>query len=665
MERKGLCMVCMVIVFMLLVLMGIPVFAQGTSANEEVKMEEVVVTATRTQEKPKILPVSISIVTEEEIEASGFTDVSDLLKYVEGIYVQAAGGPGAMTNLRIRGLDSRWVMVMVDGMEMNDPSAVGGAFDFSDLSVDDIQRIEVVRGPESPLYGSDAMAGVVNIITKTGKGKPSFALSGYLGSMDTWQARFESQGRLGLLYYSFAASHLETNGIAEDDRYWRGSYALKIGADVLENLRFEGACRFINTDLQYDDFDFMAYRSKNDPNQYQKVDRLVATFTSAYVPFDWWESQLKVGVSDTRRKYSDKWDPESTDHSVWGDQLESRQSYTGRIKKVDWQNTLYLLSREDVKDTMVVGCEYREDEGKSTSYTETAGPWGITKENDKFPFRRMQFIGYYIQNSMALWDSLYILTGLRVEDPDDFGGRTTYNLGASYHLKATDTVFKARYATGFKAPTLYELYAPPNPAWWFLGGNGGLEPEEGESYELGISQSFFSKRLAMGLTFFHEAVNKKILYYTDPVTWQGTYENVSAVVNQGVEADLEARPLENIVFKAGYTYTDPEDREHHRRIERVPINQWNASLFYSWKDRVTAFLAARFAGDRVDRYGASDPRVRRANAYTVVDGKIAYRVSPHFQIFIRGENILNRRYEEVKGYESPGASWYLGSKVSF
>jgi len=631
-------------------------------------MEEVVVTATRVKEEPKTLPVSTSVITKEEIRATGAENVADLLRYVEGSYIQAYGGPGRATSLRIRGLDPRWVMVMVDGMEVNDPSAIGGAFDFSDLSVDDIERIEIIRGPESPLYGSDAMAGVVNIITKTGKGKPSASLSGYMGSMDTWQTRFSSGGKVGPLDYSLSASHLETNGIAKDDRYWRGSYAAKIGANLLENLRLEGTFRFINGDVQYDDFDFITYKTKNDPNQYKKTDRLITTFTATYIPFEFWESQLKLGMSDTRSKYSDRWDPESTDHSAWSDKLESESSYTGRIKKIDWQNTFHLMHRKKIKDTLVAGYEYREDEGKSTYYSVSASSWGFTKYKSRFPFRRMQLIGYYAQNELRLWDSLTLLAGFRIEDPDDFGGRTTYNLGASYHLKATDTVFKVRYATGFKAPTLYELYAPPNPSWWFLGGNRGLVPEEGESYELGISQSLFSKRISLDFTFFHEAVDKKILYYTDPVTWQSTYENISTVVDQGIEAGLTLRPFKGLLLKANYTYTDPDDREHHRRVERVPLNQWSASVFYNFKDKIKAYLGARFVGDRVDSYrkdSSGHLKPYYANAYTVVDGKISYKVSPHFEVFLRGENIFNRQYEEVKGYQAPDASWYIGSEVRF
>jgi len=653
-------------------------WAQTVSGDGVVKMEEVVVTATKVKEEAKTLPVSTTVITEKEIKAKGFETVADVLRYVEGLYVQAYGGPGRLTPLRIRGLDPRWVMVMIDGMEVNDPMAIGGAFDFSDLSIDNIERIEIVRGPESPLYGSDAMAGVINIITKTGKGRPSFSLSGYTGSMDTWQTRFSSSGKIGLLDYSLSASHMETNGIAKDDRYWRGSYAVKIGADILENLRLEGTLRFINGDVQYDDWDFMAYRTKNDPNQYQKTDRLIATFTIDYFPFYWWESQLKMGMSDTRRKYSDKWDPESTDHYDWGggfvtDQLKSESSYTGRIKKIDWQNTFHVLDRKNIKDTLVVGYEYREDEGKSTYWSKTASYWGgwflgVTETKTRFPFRRTQLIGYYAQNELKLWDSLTLLAGFRIDDPDDFGGRTTYNLGASYHLKKTDTIFRVRYATGFRTPTLYELYAPPNPSWWFLGGNRGLSPEEGESYELGLTQSLFSKRLTFDFTFFHEAIDKKIIYYIDPVTWQGTYRNIATVVDQGIEAGLALRPFKGLLLKANYTYTDPEDRERHLRVERTPLNQWSASVFYNWRDKVKVYLGARFTGDRVDSYRRDTSghlRPYYANAYTVVDGKVSVKVCPHFELFLKGQNIFDRDYEEVKGYEAPHAQWYLGGKVRF
>ncbi len=618
------------------------------------------------------LPIFTTVVSGREIEDKGLETVADVLRYVEGLYVQNTGGPGRFTNLKIRGLDSRWVMVMVDGMEVNDPSSIGGAFNFANLTVDDIDRIEVVRGPASSLYGSDAMAGVINIITKTGRGKPSLALSGYTGSMDTWQTRLSSQGRVGLLDYSLSASHLETNGVGKDDRYWNGTYALKVGADLLEDLRLEGTVRFTNADVQYDDYNWSLKEAVNDPNQWQKTDHLIFTFTATYLPFQWWESQLRLGMSDTRRKYSDRIDSESMDHQVWGsfvqDQLKSEQSYTGRIKKIDWQNTFHLLDRSGLKDTLVVGYEYREDEGKSTSYIKTESFWGgwplgVRVNKSRFPFRRAQLIGYYAQNELRLWDSLTILTGMRIDDPDDFGGRTTYNLGASYHLRKTDTIFRTRFATAFKAPTLYELYAPPVPAWYFLGGNRNLTPERAQSYEVGFTQYLLERRLALDLTLFREAVKNKILYVYDPVTWYGTYENIASVVDRGVEVGLTLRPLSNLLVKANYTYVDPKDREHHRRVERVPLNQWSASVFYSWRDRLKAYLGARFVGDRVDSYGSH--RTYYVNSYTVVDGKLSYQVCKYFQLFVRGENVFNRKYEEAKGYQAPGASWYLGGKVQF
>ena len=636
-------------------------------------LEEVVVTATRTETPTQTVPISTSVVTSREIEASGAETVKDALRSVEGLYVQSNGGPGRTSNLRIRGMDSRWVMVMIDGMEVNDPSAIGGAFDFADLSVDNIDRIEVVRGAESPLYGSDAMAGVVNIITKTGTGKPAASLSGYMGSMDTWQTRFSSSGKLGLFDYSLSASHLETNGIAKDDRFWDRNYAFKVGVDALENLRIEGTFRYINSAVQYDDIDFATYTTYNDPNQYSKRSLLVGTVTATYMPTDWWESQLKFGLSDTRRRYTDRFDTESTDHYDSGDgfvsdQLRSVQSYTGRIKKIDWQNTLHLLERDGLRDTLVFGYEYREDEGKSTSVIRSESfssgtPLGVSVSKDRFSFRRTQLIGYYAQNELNLWDSLTLIAGLRIDDPDDFGGRTTYNLGASYRLKATDTVFKARYATGFKAPTLYELYAPPNPSWWFLGGNRGLVPEESEGYEFGVVQNLFNRRLSLGVTYFHQSVDNKIIYYSDPDTWQSTYKNISTVVTQGLEVNLSARPIKDLLLKASYTYVDPQDRENHHRLQRVPINQWNLSAFYTWRERLNTFLGVRFVGDRVDRYSSN--KVYRANSYTVVDAKVSYQVCPHFEVFVKGDNVFNRQYQEVKGYDAPDSAWYLGGKIRF
>jgi len=635
-------------------------------------LEEVVVTATRTEASARSVPVSTSVVTGKEIAASGAETVKDALRYVEGLYVQSYGGPGRSTNLRIRGMDSRWVMVMIDGMEVNDPSAIGGAFDFSDLSVDNVNRIEVVRGAESPLYGSDAMAGVVNIITKGGTGRPGAELSGYLGSMDTWQTRLSSWGKVGLFDYSISLSHLETNGISKDDRFWDRNYSFSVGLDASENLRVEGTFRYVNSDLQYDDIDFMTYTTFNDPNQYASRSLLVGTLTATYLPTDWWESQLRFGISDTRRKYTDRFDSESTDHYDSGegfvsDQLRSVQCYTGRIKKIDWQNTLHLLEREGMKDTLVVGYEYREDEGKSTSVIITdsyssGAPLGLYKDKTRFSFRRTQLIGYYAQNELNLWDSLTLIAGLRIDDPDDFGGRTTYNLGASYHLKRTDTVFKVRYATGFKAPTLYEIYAPPIPAWWFLGGNRGLVPEENEGYDFGVVQNLFDRRLSLGITYFHQAVDNKIIYYTDPDTWQATYKNISDVVTQGLEFHLTSRPVKDLLLKASYTYVDPQDRENHHRLQNVPINQWNLSAFYTWQDRLNAYLGVRFVGDRIDRYSQ---KVYRANSYTVADAKVSYRVSPRFEVFLKGNNIFNRQYQEVKGYDAADFSWYLGGKIRF
>jgi len=606
--------------------------------EKHIVLEEVVVTATRTEENPEELASSITVITEEDIENMKATTVLELLRDVPGLDVLKSGGPGRTTSVYLRGAKSEHTLVMIDGFEVNDPTSAGRSFDFAHLTVDNIERIEIVRGPQSTLYGSDAVGGVINIITKKGVGKPAFHVQAEAGSMNTYRESGQISGGTDLVNYSLGVGRIDTRGVTDHDNYQNSTVSTKLGT-TYRDMNLDFVFRTANNRTRQDGWDWTTNTVADDSNSVVDTEFYLWGLQFEHRLADFWEYQLKGSIFTIERDYDDQAD-------FPGDWDVARNGYDGEIRKVDWQNTFRLWRI----NTLVAGIEYEEEDIKVTDLLTPVASLRKATINNK---------GYYLQNRLTLFDSLFATFGFRYDDHQRFGGNPNFKAALAYLVKKTGTKIKGTYGTGFKAPSLYQLNAPAMLTWGFLGGNPDLAPEDSESWEVGFEQTLWDKRFIVGLTYFHNHYKNLIEYVVDPVTWQGTYQNIGVARSEGIELETSLSPTEDLTIAANYTWNDSRDESTRLRLLGRSINKFNFNIDYRFLEGFHTNMDINYVGSRRD-FGYV-----RLETYCKVDLILSYDVHKNFQIFCRAENLFDNDYEEVRGYPGPDASFYGGLKLGF
>jgi len=631
----------------LFILLPFSSFAQ----EKEVTLEKVVVTATRVETPIEEIASSITVISSKEIERKQKTTVLEALRDIPGLDVVQTGGLGSHTSIFIRGANSEHTLVMIDGVEVNDPISPGRSYDFAHLTVDNIERIEVLRGPQSTLYGSDAIGGVINIITKKGDGKPKFFLSAEGGSFTTFREATGISGGNKWANYSFALSRFDTEGISaaskkdgnyERDGYKNTSLSGRLGFTPMDNIDIDFILRYVNAESELDNFGGVG---GDDPNYVQKSNQfLFKTQVGLSLFNDLWIQKLGFALNDHNRDIKNKKDSQ---HPF--DYEKGR--YDGQLLKFDWQHHLKLHRT----NALTFGLDLDREEGKSRYYWESI--WGPGQSI--FPKKTADIKGYYIQDEIKLWDRLFTTLGIRIDDHSRFGTETTYRIAPAYLIKETDTKIKGTFGTGFKAPSLYQLFAPPT--LWGPIGNKDLKPEKSKGWDFGVEQNLLKNRVILGATYFRNGFKDLIQYEMG----QG-YINIAKAKMEGVELFASAKPIDDLTLKINYTYTDTEDKTTGETLIRRPKNKIGFDLNYHFINKGNVNLGVIFVGKRDDKdFSISPPRRVKLDPYTLVNLAASYDISKNFQLFGRVENLLDKEYEEVKGYGTPGLSFFGGMKLNF
>jgi vitamin B12 transporter len=621
--------------------------AETAPADEEQGEEIILVTATRLKTHGEEVASSFTVITREEIERKQAVFVADLLRESPGVDVSANGGQGQQASIQIRGAKAEHTLVLIDGVEVNDPISPGRTFNVGTMTTENIERIEIIRGPQSTLYGSDAIGGVINIITRRGRGRPTVFGSAEVGSFDTYRQELGVSGGDALLNYSFGAQNSKTDGVtaagedygnAEDDEFRSRSYSFRVGLTPTDSF---AADFFLRHGRTYGDIDDSGGLGGDDPNH-----TFDTRWTSARVQGclslleDRWEQVIGVSVTDLSRWDHDEEDPAQPDEF-------QRSKYQSRMVKFDWQHDLHLCDW----NTLTLGLETEEEEGRSRFYSESSwGPYASV-----FARARARTNGYYVQDRIALWGSFFATVGARVDDHDEFGSETTYRIAPAYLVRSTGTKIKATWGTGFKAPTLFQLYSEY--------GDPNLNAEESEGWDAGVEQEFWDGRAAVGLTYFDNDIDDLIDY--DTAT--SSYKNVARAETKGIEAFALVRPVTDLTLRATYTRTDTEDKDTGLDLIRRPNKKASVDANYRFLDRKADItLAVVYVGQRKDLDFSTWPASRLTlDSYTLVNVACSYDVSEQFQLFARLENLFNEDYEPVQGYGGVGRGVYGGVRFRF
>jgi vitamin B12 transporter len=594
--------------------------------------EVIMVTATRTETPVSQLPDSVSIISREQIDQEKATTIFEALRSVPGLNIRKSGSIGRQSEMTIRGSGTSQVLVMIDGVQVN--SATTGTFNFANLTTDNIERIEVVRGAQSTLYGSDAMGGLINIVTRKGKGKPKFTIRSEFGTLErTFNESINTSGSLGKFNYSVDVARVDSDGRGADDDYDKTNISSKFGYKISETINFDAAMRYNDSMVALDDGAF-----RQDPNRFSQNEDFNMNAIINQSLADWWSHRLKFSFADSDLLSIDRANPGTAETSSTRFRLDT-QIYTG-----NWQHTLKF---KDI-DTFVAGFEFENQSADNRTFDETL----INR-------------GWYFQNQLKLWDRFFFNAGVRIDDNNTFGKDVNPKFSVAYHLKETDTKFKANYGKGFRGPTLNQLFTDSPP---FFFGDPTLQPEESESYDLGFEQYLFDDKFFFGVTYFNNRFSNLIQFVnTSGFVWEA--QNLGFIRTEGIEAEAVIKPFEGLTIRGTFTKTNTRDGAK-RELDRQPRKQGSANINYRFLDKFNINVDDTIVGNSRDsqsRGGVAPPgrsRIRTNTGVHKLDAALSYDYSEHLQLYTRAENVLNIQYDEILGFRSAGARFFFGIKLS-
>jgi vitamin B12 transporter len=598
------------------------------------RAERLVVTSTRSEEPAEQSGASVTVTVEEEMRLHEYRAVEEVLRTVPAVQVQTSGSPGKLSTIRIRGANPTQVQVLVDGVRVK--SATSGDFDFADLTLDNVERIEVLRGPQSTLYGADAIGGVVHVITKRGQGPPSAFVDLEGGNYETFRGRVGVSGGTGPWSYSLGVSRLEFGGQFDNDEHdltsmnARLGYALPGNGDLSLVGRFQDGHRGLPFATVFPDFD---------PNREQD-DRLwlvSLAWRQAWTAI--WEHRLRVGIVDETLEFRDQADPAHPfgfDSDIFTTRFEAEWYHF--ITPVPW-------------NTITVGAEYRSETGEvKGSYDDTIDSWA-----------------FVLQDQLRLFERLFLTAGVRYDGNSAFEDKATARVALSYLIKETDTRLKGSWGQGFRAPTFNELFFPafpPCPAF----GNPDLRTEESRSWDGGVEQHLWARRARLAATYFRNDFTDLIQStLIDPTNFCFQAQNVGKARTQGVEVEASVTPIDGLVLALAYTYTDSEDLTTGDPLRRIAKNA--LAVTASWEPLPGLTLSGEV---QVMSSQFEAPGQPRNPGYTVVNAAASYRLPikrwgflSNVTFHVRATNLFNEDYSEVAGFPALGTHVVGGLRATF
>ena len=615
----------------------------------------VVVTAMRGPIAIDRVAASITVLDKTAIDRAGDMSVSDLLLRTPGVTMSRNGGYGTATSLRIRGAESDQTVVVIDGVKLNDPSATGGGYNFANLLTGDASRIEVLRGPQSILWGSQAIGGVVNVVTPLPEKPLEGSFDVEAGSRDTVSARAAIGGNDGPLAWRVGGQTFYTRGISaiapdfggrELDGYTNRSVTGRAVLTITPQLSAELRGYYSNgrTDIDATTGDSPEYTLNREFVGYAGIN--LALLDGRF------RNRFAYGYTNTNRNNYNPLLPRTLTFDA-----------AGRNQRLEYQGSFAITQGVDA----VFGAENEVSRFRSVS------PSASLSIPIPAPARgRAEITSVYGQLNAEVISGLTLTGGVRNDDHSRYGGKTLFSGGGVWALP-TGTVLRACYSEGFKAPTLYQLFSDY--------GNQALRPEQARGWEAGAEQRFLDGHVVLGATYFERRSTDLIIYNgctgtsTNPLCFVpgsttkrrfGYYQNVSRAFGNGIEATGHVALGTRLTIDGNYSWTASEDRSpgaatFGRQLPRRPRHAWNASANYTLPDGPSFGAALRWSGDTFD---STSNNIRLAS-YTLVDLRAELPVTAGVRLFVRGENIFDEKYETAYRYGTLGRSIYAGFRGRF
>lgn len=649
---------------------GLVVAQLQTPSEEVARLDQIVITPTGTEVGQRQTSVSVSTITSQEIEARQAVRVEEVLRDIPGVTMSQTGSVGGVTSLFLRGGNNNMTQVLLNGFRLND---VGGVFDFSKLTTDNVERVEVVKGPMSSLYGSDAMTGVVNIISRKGEGKPSLSLT------STWGAHAEGHNNRNLIseqrlnfqgaWRQFAWSvgygnYYDYGILPLNNRFTANVLNSRLDVKPMEQLTFTFTTLFID---QYSGFPTSGGGDRIDakpfggvgldPDQNNTNNNLLLGLTANYQPWDWWQQELSLGYLNLNSRYNNKANPDQVlfqDYDYFSRDLEDQYS-------LNYRSNFLFGNQERLGSTTTLGLEARNERWKGWAH---GWDWFAWRYSDDFTKASRGSVSYYLQEQLSFYNRFFLTFGGRFEDNSSFD-RVEFSPRASAALRfpETDTTLRAAGGRAIKAPSFYQTNSL-NP---FALGNPALKPEQNVSWEVGVDQ-WYQDQLQLSLTYFENNFTDLIQYIYP------SFFNIAKAATKGFEFALTLRPqaLPGFTARTAYTYlTDLRVLDAGNLVSlavipgqnllRRPRQTWSFDLNYvakTWEVNLNGL----YVGPRADLgYYPFPVGSRRLDngGYFIANLAGYYTVLQNWgsvkrvQLMGRANNLFDKNYTEVFGYSSP------------
>lgn len=607
-------------------------------------LPELVVTGSRLEARAGETQAAVHVIDREEIASSHVDTVLELLRSLAGLHVDQAGGRGGVSTAMIRGADPNFTLVLIDGVKVNDPNnSRGGSFDLSTLSLDNVERIEIAAGPLSSMYGSDALGGVIHIITRDGKGEePAVSAEASGGRFDFYRMLVEARADRGRWHYSWAGSYQNSGESVEGSAFSSAQVTGQTGVSLTEAMDLKAVLRFSSSEAESfpDDsggplFAVIRETEKRDQDELGLALKWALKSSDTWnflADWDYFHRQEDIdspgvapGIRDPLGIPANQSDNELDRHAL---SLAARHSG----QRTNW----------------VMGLSATLEEGESLGSLDFGGFVVPTS----FSLSR-GVLAPFIEVRQEVLPDLFLHGALRVDFPEGFKAEYSPRLGAVYTLKSSETRLSVNWGEGFKLPSFFALGHP-------LVGNRGLKPETSESVDLRVSQPVFQGRGELNLTLFHNKFFNAIDLAEGPPP---ILVNRSKVTTRGAEAGLAFKLGKSWRWKGSVTFVDSDIEGTEEELRNRP--KWRGGTSLAWMPTDTFNLRAEaFTVGEVPDSSIPTGDVD-LSSYTRVDLAASWTPRPTWDIFLRVDNLLDADYEEFAGFPAPGITPVIGVRKTF
>jgi len=596
--------------------------ASKTSQTKKYDLGKIFVTQSRLEQSSKDSTANVSVVDDNYIDTTGAEGVYQALQGLPSVEIFEYGSMGSAKTIHTRGASESQVIVLIDGRPTNTPR--DGTTDFNKISLINVDRIEVIRGPASSIYGANAMGGVINIITKTGKDADKDIIEAKYGSWNTETIDVLTHGKEKEFDYLFSGGWQKSNGFRENSDYKAYEASSVLGFDINEQNRVK--------------------------------------FYSGY-----WNSKLGVpgqitdeDLDDRQNAWNDYFDL-TWDGKLWQDTNILFKAYNtiDRLDFIESTSPTYDVAAHvtTVSGTTLQLSQWWFDVFRTTFGTDMQDNKINSSSNGKHAYNVK---AGYLETEIKPVESLSIRGGARLDDYSNFGNKvspsTSFSWWASDILK-----FHGLWGESFRAPTFNDLYWPREDwgIWGGVEGNPNLRPEKAKSYEFGFAACFIDK-IDTDVTYFNNKFKDLIAWQSDENWWYRP-SNVNNALIQGIEFNTDYTVAKNLKLNFNYTYLDAKDTITDKWITYRPKNTYKGSIYYGFTDKLSFYIDGRYVTKRF----TETTNASFLKSYFVSDANMAYKLNKSTEFTLTLDNIFDKDYQEVYNYPMPGTSYLLGVKLTF